>query len=175
MLLKKWETKIVSLNDVKPQVDNPRIINPDALKGLNASISRFGYVELIIWNKQTSHIIGGHQRFSVLLQSGITEAPMIVVDMSPEDELAASLTMNNPAIEGSFDEPLDALLTQVEQAEPELFKAVRMDDLRATLERSMERTVGDTEDKQEYDTVCPCCNHKFLVEAKDICIVKGKL
>ena len=175
MLSKKWETKTVRLRDVLPQEDNPRVIKTDALKGLNASISRFGYVELIIWNKRTGHIIGGHQRFSVLLQSGITEAPMIVVDMPPEDELAASLTMNNPTIEGEFDEPVMELISQVEQAAPELFKAVRMDDLKSTLERSMDRTVGETDATEEWDTECPCCGNRWKVEARDIAVVRGNL
>ena len=175
MLLKKWETKVVKLRDVIPQDDNPRVIDSVALNGLKASINRFGYVELIIWNKQTKHIIGGHQRFSVLLQEKVIEVPMIVVDMSPEDELAASLTMNNPAIEGEFDEPVMELMGQVEQAAPELFKAVRMDDLKATLERSMDRTVGDTDNTEEWDTECPCCGKRWKVEARDITVVKGKI
>ena len=172
--MQKWQTRVIKLKDVVPQDNNPRIIDPASLNGLKASIDRFGYVELIIWNEKTRHIIGGHQRFSVLLQSGATEAPMIVVNMSPEDELAASLTMNNPAIEGEFDEPVMELMNQVEESAPELFKAVRMDELKSSLERTMDRTPGETS-TEEWDTECPCCGNRWKVDARDITVVKGKL
>lgn len=180
MLTKKWPTRVVKLSEMIPDDKNARIIAPEALKGLKASIGRFGMVELIIWNERTKHIIGGHQRHAVLLQSGITEAPVVVVDMSPEDEQAARLTMNNIMIEGEFDEPVMELLKQVESSEPELFKAVRMDDLRESLERKMDRNKSDqTEDddgsskEEEWDTECPCCQNKWKVESRDIFVVKG--
>lgn len=177
MSIRKWETKVVELKDVVPQGDNPRIIDPESLNGLKASIGRFGLVELIVWNKQTKHIISGHQRFAILQQNGITETPMIVVNMTLEEELGASLTMNNPMIEGDFDEPVMELLGQIEASAPDLFKAVRMDDLKSSLDRSLERNSGDgdiKDDGQEWDTECPCCNNKWKVDSSDIRILKGK-
>ena len=38
---------------------------------LKRSITEFGYVEPIIWNKRTGNIVGGHQRYKVLLALGI--------------------------------------------------------------------------------------------------------
>jgi len=181
MLLKKWTIRVVKMSELVPQSDNPRIINPKSLNGLKASIGRFGLVELIVWNERTKHIVGGHQRYAVLLQSGVTEAPVIVVDMSPEDERAASLTLNNPKIEGEFDEPIIELLEQVETAAPDLFQAVRMDELKESLERTMDHS-GDKKDRDgeegrkepEWDTECPCCGNKWKVESKDIVVVRGQ-
>ena len=179
MLIKKWEPRVVKLSDAVPQSNNPRIISPKALKGLKASIGRFGLVELIVWNERTKHIVSGHQRYSILLHSGATEAPMIVVDLSPEDELAASLTMNNVKIEGEFDEPIMELIGQVEDAAPDLFEAVRMDELKASLEKSIEQNRGeggdarDDQKEKEWDTECPCCGNKWKVDAKDIRVIKG--
>lgn len=180
MLSKKWPTRLVKLSEMVPYEKNHRIIDPKALSGLKASIDRFGLVELIIWNERTKHIVGGHQRHAALLQKGVTETMAIVVDMSQEEELSANLTMNNPEIEGSFDEPVMELLKQVESAAPDLFKAVRMDDLKESLERSMERTKGDKDagiegasQEPEWDTECPCCQHKWKVDARDIVVVKG--
>ena len=180
MLIKKWITKVVKLSDVVPQSNNPRIIDPASLKGLKASLERFGYVELVVWNERTRHIISGHQRFAVLQQDGITEATMIVVDMSLEDEMGASLTMNNPMIEGEFDEPVMELLGQVESSAPELFKAVRMDELKVSLDKNMDRNLrdsctSDSGDSTDWDTECPCCGNKWKVDAKDIIVVKGNV
>jgi hypothetical protein len=176
MSLKQWKTKVVKLSDMVPLENNPRLINPSALKGLKASLDRFGMVELIIWNERTKHIIGGNQRYAVLSQEGVIEVPVVVVDLDEQEELAASLTLNNPIIEGEFDEPIMELLDQVEKAAPELYEAVRMDDLKDSLEKSMSR-IPDIEDETkepEWDTECPCCGTKFKVESKDIVVTKGK-
>lgn len=182
MLKKNWRTETVKMSDVIPQTNNPRIIDPKAFAGLKASISRFGLVELIVWNERTKHIVSGHQRYAILLQNGVTEAPMIVVNMTDEDELAASLTMNNPKIEGEFDEPVMELLGQVELSAPELFEAVRMDDLKESLERNMEHAgdtdqpppAGEEQSVENWDTECPCCGNKWKVDSKNIIVVGGK-
>lgn len=180
MPIKKWKTEVVRMVDVVLDDKNARIIDPARLKGLQASIGRFGMVELIIWNERTGHIVGGHQRFAVLSQSGVTEAPMIVVEMSLQEEMAASLALNNPQIEGEFDEPIMELLGQVEKSAPELYKAVRMDELRSTLEKSISMdSVGDnssdTPPTVEWDTECPCCGNKWKIDSKDIVVLKGQV
>jgi len=172
MLKNKWQTKTIKLCDVIPQKDNPRTISEKALGGLRASMRRFGMVELIIVNERTMHIVGGHQRYQVLLQSGATEAPMIVVNMSLEDELAASLTMNNTEIEGDFDDPIIELMNQVEREVPDLFHAVKIDELKEKIEKSFQK-LSETLEKDDWDTECPCCGSKWKVEAKDIIVIKG--
>ena len=53
------ETK--RLSDLSPAPYNPRTITADALDGLRHSVERFGLVEPVIWNRQTGHVVGGHQ------------------------------------------------------------------------------------------------------------------
>ena len=178
-MIKNWETKMMKLSDVVPMPNNHRIIDPEALKGLMASISRFGMVELLVVNKRTNHLLSGHQRYAILLQKGVTEVPMIVVDMTTEDEVAASITMNNPTIEGEFDEPVMELMDQIQEGMPELYDAVRIDDLQESLERTLEKSLiddsGPEVPENEWDTECPCCAHKWKVDAKDIVVVKTKV
>lgn len=176
-MIKHWETKVLKLSEVIPLPNNHRIIDQHSMQGLKASIDRFGLVELIVVNKTTKHIISGHQRYAILLQEGVTEAPMIVVDMSQEDEVASSVTMNNPAIEGEFDEPVMELIGQVESSIPDLFSAVRIDDLQESLEKNMDKiSVEDNpvEEIKEWDTECPCCSHKWKIDPKNIVVVKKK-
>ena len=75
---------------------------------LKRSIQEFGYVEPIIWNKSTSHIIGGHQRLKILLDLGYTEVECVVVDMSEEKEKALNIALNK--ISGAWDQEKLALL-----------------------------------------------------------------
>jgi len=171
--MKQWGTRVVAFKDVVSGPEH-RFIGPEAMNGLRESLSRFGYVDLIVWNEQTGHIVSGHKRFAALQEEGLVEALMIVVDMPPEEEIGAGLTMNNPMIEGEFDEPVMELLSHVEEKSSELFKAVRMDKLRDKLEKELQGNGSGNPSKgdPEWDTECPCCGNKWKIEARDICIVK---
>jgi DNA modification methylase len=58
-------------------------------------------VEPVIWNKQTGRVVGGHQRLKVLIDSGITEVDVVVVDMNTEKEKALNIALNK--ISGEWD------------------------------------------------------------------------
>jgi len=55
---------------------------------LRRSIEEFGYVEPVIWNKRTGNIVGGHQRYKVLIALGVKEIDCVVVDL---DKAAAEI------------------------------------------------------------------------------------
>lgn len=82
--------------------DNPRTITDSAMAGLQASIERFGLVQPIIFNERTGHVVGGHQRLKALQSNGKKMADIVLVDLSEIEERALNITLNNPAIEGSF-------------------------------------------------------------------------
>jgi DNA modification methylase len=75
---------------------------------LKRSLEEFGYVEPVIWNKTTSHVVGGHQRLKVLLDMGITEIECVVVEMDAEKEKALNVALNK--ISGDWDKDKLALL-----------------------------------------------------------------
>jgi DNA modification methylase len=68
---------------------------------LKQSIQTFGYVEPVLWNKRTGNIIGGHQRFKVLVELGYTEIDCVVVDMDLTDEKALNIALNK--VSGDWD------------------------------------------------------------------------
>jgi hypothetical protein len=162
----KWKFQEVLLADVKELPNNPRVMDEGELSGLSASIARFGYVEHIIWNETTGHIISGNQRYAVLLRAGVKKATMVVVNLPPEEELAASLTLNNPAIEGAWKEEVNDLMYQVELADSELFQSLNMETLRA----SLENLANKSKDKKEWDAECPCCKHRWLIGPDDVSV-----
>lgn len=163
----KWKIETIPLADIKPFADNPRTIKNKHLGALKASLNRFGYVDLIVWNKKTGNIVGGHQRYKVLLEQGVKEAKVIVVDMSEKEELAANLTLNNPNIEGDWDDPIEELLGRIEDIEPEFFTDANFDDLRKAVSQMAPEPGGDDADETE----CPCCSHSWEVTDKDIILL----
>jgi site-specific DNA-methyltransferase (adenine-specific) len=121
------------LADITPASYNPRSISKDALAGLTSSISRFGLVEPIVWNKRTGNIVGGHQRFKVLSAQGVEETTVVVIDMPENEEVALNITLNNPAIQGDWTDGVGDLLKQVSETLPDLFGSVKLDDLEKAL------------------------------------------
>jgi hypothetical protein len=162
----RWEFKKVKLEDAKLMDNNPRTISKKAVSGLKASLSRFGYVEPIIWNERTGHVVGGHQRYSVLKAQGVKEATMVVVNFDETEELAANLTLNNPEIEGDWDDPIGDLLGQIQDNNEDLYSALNMDDLKASVDKS---SGGDDKGGgKDWDTECPCCANKWVIQPDDV-------
>ena len=115
----KGVIEVHPLSDLNPAEYNPREISPSSFEGLSQSIKKFSLVELIVWNRRSGNIVGGHQRFKVLEKQGVKECPVIVVDLSHSDEVSLNITLNNPEIAGEFTEDLFKLLEEVEEQAPD--------------------------------------------------------
>ncbi len=109
----------LSIEKLNPSAYNPRKdLKPgDAeYEKLRRSIEEFGYVEPIIWNRQTGNVVGGHQRLKVLRELGQTEIDCIVVDLDEPREKALNLALNK--ISGAWDEDaLRDVLASMDEAE----------------------------------------------------------
>lgn len=106
------------LAELKPAEYNPRkTLKPDdpEYKRIAASIEEFGYVDPIIINADNT-IIGGHQRRTVMLDLGYTEADCILVKMDKTKEKALNIALNK--ITGVWDEAaLRDLLIDLDKAD----------------------------------------------------------
>ena len=71
---------------------------------LRRSIEEFGYVEPVIWNRRTGNIVGGHQRYKVLMALGYKEIDCVVLDIDEQKEKALNVALNK--ITGEFDIPM---------------------------------------------------------------------
>jgi len=114
------QIETIPINRINPAPYNPRIdLKPGdkQYEQLRSSMEHFGYVQPLVWNKRTGHLVGGHQRLKVLIEMGFTEVEVVVVDLSPEQEKALNLALNK--ISGDWDEPKLAELLQELAALPE--------------------------------------------------------
>ena len=107
-----------NLSDLKPAEYNPRKAltpNDPEYQRIAASIEEFGYVDPIIINSDNT-IIGGHQRRTVMLDLGYTEADCILVEMDKTREKALNIALNK--ITGEWDEAaLKDLLIDLDKAD----------------------------------------------------------
>ncbi len=84
---------------------NPRLdLKPgdSEYEKLKQSIKTFGYVEPLVWNKQTGTLVSGHQRYKILQEQGLEEVEVSVVDLPLEKEKALAVALNK--IRGNWDE-----------------------------------------------------------------------
>lgn len=101
----------LSLGELTPADYNPRKdLQPgDAeYEKLKRSLAEFGYVEPVIWNKTTGHVVGGHQRLKVLADLGFESVDCVVVELDETREKALNIALNK--ISGQWDESKLALL-----------------------------------------------------------------
>jgi DNA modification methylase len=111
----------ININQINPAVYNPRVTlqpNDEEYQKLKRSIDTFGYVDPIVWNQRTGNLVGGHQRFLVLIEQGLTEIEVSVVDLSLEKEKALNLALNK--ISGNWDEEKLADLLRELSENPEI-------------------------------------------------------
>ena len=95
------ETKKIS--DLKPAPYNPRKSNEKQEKKLQESLTKFGVVEPIIFNKKTGYIVGGHFRVRELKKLGYKEVECVIVDLSEEDEKELNIRLNANTGEWEWD------------------------------------------------------------------------
>jgi DNA modification methylase len=111
----------VAIAALKPAPYNPRVdLTPGhpTFEKLRLSIDTFGTVEPIVWNRRTGHVVGGHQRLSVLKHLGHTHVDVVVVDLDLPQEKTLNLALNR--IVGEWDEGKLAELLKDLLADPSL-------------------------------------------------------
>lgn len=93
------------IRDMDRAAYNPRI---DLIPGdteyenLRRSITTYGMLIPVIWNKHTNRVVGGHQRLTVLENEGETETDVSVVDLDETQEKQLNVALNK--VEGGWDE-----------------------------------------------------------------------
>lgn len=125
----------VPVTDINPAEYNPRKdLKPGdpAYEKLKRSMTEFGYVEPIIWNEETGNIVGGHQRYKVLVAEGHTEVECVIVKMSPDREKALNVALNKVTGDWEF-EALADLIKDLEAQDFDVtltgFDAAEIEDL----------------------------------------------
>lgn len=118
--------KLVDLNQAPY---NPRRITNEAFSGLGASIEEFGLLSLIIWNKRSGNIVGGHQRYKKLVEMGETETDVVVVDLDNNDEVALNIMLNNSQSRGDYTSDVKVMLEKIEVQVGSVFNNIKLNDL----------------------------------------------
>jgi DNA modification methylase len=125
----------IPVSEINPAKYNPRKdLKPGdpAYEKLKRSMTEFGYVEPIIWNEETGNIVGGHQRYKILLEAGHTEVECVVVKLPADKEKALNVALNK--VTGDWEvKALAELLNDLNEQDFDLtltgFDAAEIEDL----------------------------------------------
>ena len=89
--------ELIPIDKINPAPYNPRKDlqpgDPEYEK-LKKSIQEFDLVEPLVWNKRTGNIVGGHQRYKILLDMGMQVVDCVVVDLDEAKEKALNIALN---------------------------------------------------------------------------------
>ena len=149
----------IPVEKLKPAKYNPRKdLKPGdpAYEKIRRSLHDFGYVDPVIWNEASGNIVGGHQRYKVLVAEGATEIDCVVVHIeNPADEKALNIALNKAVGEW---EPvaLADLLTDLQQNGYDLgatgFDAAEIDELFSKIH---DKEVQDDDCDLDAESVTP--------------------
>lgn len=120
-----WKNRIIGYGEESPDqlLANPhnhRIHPKRQQDALSGSLDTLGYIQTVIVNKSTGHIVDGHLRVTMALREGQTKIPVTYVDLTPEEEAQALLSLDPIAAmaatdAGKVDELLRLVNTDNEQ------------------------------------------------------------
>ena len=160
----------IPVSKINPASYNPRKdLKPtdEAYIILKNSMDTFGYIDPCVWNKRTGNLVGGDQRFKILVNDyHKTEIEVSEVNLEPEQEKLLNIALNK--IRGEWDPvKLSELLKAIDGdksitgfSNDEIKLMTDEPDLSTFFERQP-ATIIKGEDPKEI--TCPFCERKFKI------------
>lgn len=119
------QIEYLPVSHLNPSIYNPRSITPEAFNQLKASFRKYGFVQLVVIQKDGYNIIGGHQSVRGIIdiykedgKKGVPRVPCAIVDLSEREAKLLNVALNK--IRGDFDMPLLSELMKSIDDESEL-------------------------------------------------------
>ncbi|GAA0853552.1 hypothetical protein GCM10008915_74570 [Bifidobacterium pullorum subsp. gallinarum] len=147
------DIRMISIDQINAAAYNPRVDlqpgDPEYEK-LKRSIEEFGYVEPIVWNERSGNMVGGHQRYKIMVNElGLAELEVSVVDLDDQQERLLNLALNK--VSGRWDEgALAWLLQELQESGADLslsgFDVGEIEDLISSLPEIPEIDIPVVED-----------------------------
>jgi len=123
-----WVNRITGYGEESPDqlLANPhnhRIHPKRQQDALSGSLDTLGYIQTVIVNKSTGHIVDGHLRVTMALREGQKSIPVTYVDLTAEEEAQALLSLDPIAAMAATDrDKVDELLRLVNTDNEQVMK-----------------------------------------------------
>lgn len=95
----RWKNKIVKTGVADPRTlvpnpDNWRLHPEEQGKTLDDALKEIGWIQQVIVNQTTGHVVDGHKRLALALEHGEPEVPVVWVNLTVEEEKKALATFD---------------------------------------------------------------------------------
>lgn len=154
---------------------NPRKITDEALAGLARSITEYGDLSGIVWNKTSGNLVCGHARLRAIrekygdlpIEDGCITLPtgerfaVRVVEWDERTERAANISANSQTIQGTWTPDLFPLLEEIKLDTPDIFDTLHFDALYTMPFSAIEGADEERPQKQPKPVTCPHCGQSF--------------
>lgn len=166
--------KSIPVESINPAPYNPRIDlvpGDEEYERIKKSIEVYGYVEPLVWNERTGNLVGGHQRFKVLMEKNPEKIDVSCVDLDMKQERMLNIALNK--VQGDWDEyKLNQLLEELHAEDVDLeltgFSQDELNEILGEVEPVGTSNVNedkeiDLEEFEEsgFDHKCPKCGFYF--------------
>lgn len=158
----------IKVKDIVPADYNPRQISQSQTNKLKNSLSTFGLVDPIVINLKNNHIIGGHQRFDVLVEEyeelnliKLGDVGWVFSDTelkieSEEHEKALNLALNK--IDGDWDyDKLTVVLQEISLSTLDVeitgFDEIEIEDILFDEDDDLEDEVVDRSIEEAFNNI----------------------
>ena len=171
VIFREAEYRIVKLADMHPAPYNPRFdLQPGdiAYEDLKKSVIRNGLLQPILFNPITGNVVGGNQRYKILVDIGAEEVVCACMEYQTiEDEMAAAIALNKA--HGKWENALliqlfDTLDKDEIDYEAMGFTEDEVEHLYSGLDELSDEDIFDWSKEPETKPSmikCPCCGKKF--------------
>lgn len=90
----------MDVNDLTLAPYNPRTMDDAERALLEKGLREYGFVEPLVWNELTGHVVGGNQRLLSAINLGMEKVPVVRISVTLDREKALNLALNK--ISGEF-------------------------------------------------------------------------
>jgi DNA modification methylase len=121
-----WQNRIVEYCEMSPAElpENPRNwrTHPEKQrKALAGALGEIGLVQSVVFNRRTGRLVDGHLRVAMAREAGQEKVPVVVVDLSENEEAVILATIDPLAALAEIDvEKLDGLLRETKTCSADL-------------------------------------------------------
>ena len=165
-----WKSRIVSEGVEAPDqlLANPgnyRIHPKTQQTALQASLANIGWVQRILVNQNTGHVVDGHARIELAISNGETEVPVTYLDLTEQEEkliLAtydpiSAMAVNDKEVLSGL---LDDIETDSEALQEMLSKLAEEEGIIPPDFLPVDESEQPRLDEKKK-TCCPKCGHEF--------------
>lgn len=163
-----WPVRIVGYGTKRASEFQANPLNwrdhpPEQREAVAASLRSLGWVDVVIENVRTGHLVDGHERVWQALQAGDLEVPYIQVDLDPDEEALALATLDPiTGMARANSEKLAELLDEVQTSEQALLEVL------AELAQAVPLAGETTEDEASPTGYAAELQEKWGVEAGQV-------